>query len=189
MNAEDNLFIDERESVLEKTINRLMTKYRQRIDKYIIYPRGRWAFTGFFLFLYILRVLILGGYYVVSYILGLYLLHLGVQFFTPVGVPDLDEEDEDDDMIVGELPTFNQSGQEQGPLIRSMSEFKFWKNATTAILIAVFCTLSDIFDLPVFWPFLLLYFIMLVVLTVKRQLKHMKKYGYNILDFSRKTNK
>jgi hypothetical protein len=35
-----------------------------------------------------------------------------------------------------------------------------------------------VFDIPVFWPILLLYFIALFVLTMKRQIKHMIKYKY-----------
>lgn len=37
-----------------------------------------------------------------------------------------------------------------------------------------FCmTFFSIFDVPVFWPILLIYFIILFVLTMKRQIKHM----------------
>ena len=38
-----------------------------------------------------------GGFYVISYIYGLYLLHLAVQFFTPLGMPDAEEDDNDDE--------------------------------------------------------------------------------------------
>ena len=43
-----------------------------------------------------------------------------------MGLPDVeDEEDEDNDMM--QLPSFvNESSEERGPLLRSMSEFKFW---------------------------------------------------------------
>jgi len=36
----------------------------------------------------------------------------------------------------------------------------------------------QVFNIPVFWPILLLYFIALFVLTMKRQIKHMIKYKY-----------
>ena len=39
-------------------------------------------------------------------------------------------------------------------------------------------TFFKMFDIPVFWPILLLYFIALFVLTMKRQIKHMIKYKY-----------
>lgn len=37
---------------------------------------------------------------------------------------------------------------------------------------------AQVFNIPVFWPILLLYFIALFVLTMKRQIKHMIKYRY-----------
>ncbi|OON18360.1 D-Tyr-tRNA(Tyr) deacylase, partial [Opisthorchis viverrini] len=47
-----------------------------------------------------------------------------------------------------------------------------------AILISIFCTFFPFLDLPVFWPILVLYFIMLFTLMMKRQIKHMIKYRY-----------
>lgn len=34
------------------------------------------------------------------------------------------------------------------------------------------------FDVPVFWPILLLYWLLLFTVTMKRQIKHMIKYRY-----------
>jgi hypothetical protein len=39
-------------------------------------------------------------------------------------------------------------------------------------------TFFEIFDIPVFWPILLLYFIILFVITMKKQIAHMIKYKY-----------
>ena len=39
-------------------------------------------------------------------------------------------------------------------------------------------TLFGLFDVPVFWPILLMYFILLFGMTMKRQIKHMLKYNY-----------
>ena len=39
-------------------------------------------------------------------------------------------------------------------------------------------TLFSIFDIPVFWPILLLYFIVLFTITMKRQIEHMIKHSY-----------
>lgn len=36
----------------------------------------------------------------------------------------------------------------------------------------------QMFDLPVFWPILLVYFILLFALTMRRQISHMIKYKY-----------
>eukprot|EP00825_Cyclidium_porcatum_P051337 TRINITY_DN9412_c0_g1_i2.p2 TRINITY_DN9412_c0_g1~~TRINITY_DN9412_c0_g1_i2.p2 ORF type:complete len:139 (+),score=23.95 TRINITY_DN9412_c0_g1_i2:100-516(+) len=124
-------------------------------------------------------------------IYGLYLLHLSVQFFTPVGLPEADEEDDEDDQLNNvKLPeTQQESHEDRGPLIRSMGEFKFWQNATLASLGSIVCSYSQLFDLPVFWPFLLAYFIMLFILTIKRQIRHMFKYNYSWKDFLTKSKK
>jgi hypothetical protein len=39
-------------------------------------------------------------------------------------------------------------------------------------------TFFKFFDVPVFWPILLLYFIVLLCVTMKRQIKHMIKHKY-----------
>src|SRR6218665_979651 len=40
-----------------------------------------------------------------------------------------------------------------------------------AVLLATFCTFFKIFDIPVFWPVLVVYFIMLFGVTMKKQIK------------------
>lgn len=64
----------------------------------MIYLKERWVATAVLLILYLLRVITIGGFYVVSYIFGLYTLHLIVQFLTPQGMPDIDDEDEDGEL-------------------------------------------------------------------------------------------
>jgi Rer1 family len=39
-------------------------------------------------------------------------------------------------------------------------------------------TFFSVFDVPVFWPILLCYWVVLFVLTMKRQILHMIKYKY-----------
>jgi hypothetical protein len=71
-----------------------------------MYKKSRWIIAFVFLFLYSIRIYRVGGFYVVSYVLGLYILHLAVQFFTPLGMPDADEEDELEEDTTA-LPSFN----------------------------------------------------------------------------------
>ncbi|KAL6011359.1 hypothetical protein ACLOJK_001805 [Asimina triloba] len=47
-----------------------------------------------------------------------------------------------------------------------------------AFCIAFVMTFFSMFDVPVFWPILLCYWIVLFVLTMKRQILHMIKYKY-----------
>ncbi len=49
---------------------------------------------------------------------------------------------------------------------------------TKATLIALGMTLFPIFDVPVFWPILLLYFLALLFFTTRRQVAHMIKHRY-----------
>ena len=51
--------------------------------------------------MYIVRVYFSGGFYVISYLMGLFILHLSVQRLLPVGVPDLENDDE---TMEAELP-------------------------------------------------------------------------------------
>ena len=43
-----------------------------------------------------------------------------------------------------------------------------------AIFIAFTCKFFKLFDVPVFWPILVIYFIVLVVATMKRQIAHVR---------------
>lgn len=45
-----------------------------------------------------------------------------------------------------------------------------------AVVVSFFMTFFEIFDVPVYWPILLLYFISLFLLTMKRQIRHMIKH-------------
>lgn len=57
------------------------------------------------------------------------------------------------------------------PLINRYSLIK-------AFCIAFVLTFFSAFDVPVFWPILLFYWIVLFVSTMKRQIMHMIKYRY-----------
>jgi hypothetical protein len=72
------------------------------------------------------------------------------------------------------LPT--KADQEFKPFVRRLPEFKFWHAATRAIGIAFLCCWSEIFNLPVFWPVLVVYWLILVFLTMRRQIQSMIKY-------------
>ena len=57
--------------------------------------------------------------------------------------------------------------------------------STRAFLIGITATLFPFFDIPVFWPILLIYWLMLVGITMRRQIKHMIKYKYLPFDFGK----
>ena len=71
------------------------------------------------------------------------------------------------------LPT--KQSDEFRPFIRRLPEFKFWYSATKATVIGFGCTFFQFFNIPVFWPILVMYFITLFCITMKRQIKVNRK--------------
>lgn len=63
----------------------------------------------------------------------------------------------------GGLPT--KQDEEFRPFIRRLPEFKFWYSATRALVIGFVCTWFEFFDIPVFWPVLVVYWLILFTLT------------------------
>jgi hypothetical protein len=100
----------------------------------------------------------------VAYTLGIYLLNLFLAFLQPKFDPSLTHDEGLEDGDVGSsLPTKNDD--EFRPFIRRLPEFKFWHSATRAIVIGFFCTWFQMFDIPVFWPVLVMYWFVLFFLT------------------------
>lgn len=57
--------------------------------------------------------------------------------------------------------------------------FTDFRYATTrALVIALICTFVGILNIPVFWPILLIYFIVLFMITMKKQIIHMWTHKY-----------
>ena len=156
---------------------RLKARYQKLLDDVVPYKLPRWIFVFLLLVVYAVRVTLLQGWYIVTYALAIYILNIFIAFISPKFEP-LAEEDEIDDGP--RLPTH--ANEEFKPFIRRLPEFKFWLAMTRAILIALFCTCFSLFNIPVFWPILVLYFIILFVITMKRQILHMVRYRY--LQFS-----
>lgn len=102
----------------------------------------------------------------VAYALGIYLLNLFLAFLQPKFDPSNEAMDtEMEDGSVGSLPT--KSDEEFRPFIRRLPEFKFWHSATTVIALAFVCSWFEIFNVPVFWPVLVMYWFILFFLTSK----------------------
>lgn len=68
-----------------------------------------------------------------------------------------------EDGAAGTLPT--KQDEEFRPFIRRLPEFKFWHSATRAVAISFLCSWFEVFNVPVFWPVLVMYWMMLFVLT------------------------
>lgn len=165
-----------RPSFIQTFFKRLGTTYQLWLDRWTPHTASRWVFTVVLILGFLLRIVLVQGWYIVTYALAIYHLNLLLAFLTPKIDPalaELEAEDADEGM---ELPT--KQNEEFRPFIRRLPEFKFWYSATKATLIGFFCTFFDFFNIPVFWPILVMYFITLFCITMKRQIKHMIRYRY-----------
>ena len=121
----------------------------------------------------------------VAYALGIYLLNLFLAFLSPKFDPSNEAIDNEmEDGSVGTLPT--KQDEEFRPFIRRLPEFKFWHSATRAIAIAFVCSWFSVFDVPVFWPVLVMYWFMLFVLTSTLSTPRFTRFFYpSLLRFRR----
>jgi len=155
------------EPPLEGKLEKLTRAAQHYVDKTTIWVKSRWAAFVLLLALYALRIYVRRGFFVVTYGLGIYMLNLLIGFLSPAVDPESDGP---------VLPTSDK--EEYRPFSRKLPEFKFWLGAFRAVLVTTCMTFFEMFDLPVFWPILLAYFILLVVLTMKDRIKHMLKHNY-----------
>ncbi|KAK6411267.1 hypothetical protein LTR81_014659 [Elasticomyces elasticus] len=158
--------------------SRLGRIYQSYLDKSTPYVTYRWIGTATIFIALALRIIFAQGWYIVAYSLGIYLLNLFLAFISPKFDPSLssDEDMEDGSNLQSPLPTKND--QEFKPFVRRLPEFKFWHAATRAVTLAFACCWSEIFNLPVFWPVLVVYWLILVFLTMRKQIQAMIKYRY-----------
>lgn len=162
-------------SYREVLLKSLSQRWQQYLDRLVPLPLVRWAIACGMLLLYWLRVWALEGFYIVTYALGIFLLHLLIGFLSPLEDPDEGPS----------LPTSD--SDEFRPFQRRLPEYKFWYAVCKAIALASGATLFPFFDVPVFWPILLIYFIVLFFITMKKQVQHMIKYKYIPCDWRKKT--
>jgi len=165
----------QRPSVIMMFFRRVGQTYQLMLDRWTPHAAARWIGTVLLIIGFCARIVFAQGWYIVTYALAIYHLNLLLAFLTPKIDPamaDMDAEDEDGP----ELPT--RQNEEFRPFIRRLPEFKFWYSATKATVIAFICTFFDFFNIPVFWPILVMYFITLFCITMKRQIKHMIRYRY-----------
>ncbi|EEP76735.1 protein rer1 [Uncinocarpus reesii 1704] len=153
--------------------SKLTRQYQAYLDASTPFTLYRWLGTGAILILFFLRIVLAQGWYIanrgydgtVAYTLGIYLLNLFLAFLQPKFDPSLTQDEGLEDGDTQGLPT--KQDDEFRPFIRRLPEFKFWHSATRAITIAFLCSWSEIFNVPVFWPILVVYWLVLFSLTSK----------------------
>lgn len=156
------------------SFTRLETFIQYYLDRVTPFLIPRWIVNCLLLLSLFLRIIYVKGYYIIAYCLGIYLLNQLILFLTPKLDPAISEVDEDDD--APNLPT--KSTDEFRPFIRRLPEFKFWYITFKALIISFVLSLFSIFNIPVFWPVLLLYFCILFLLTMRQRILHMIHYRY-----------
>jgi hypothetical protein len=62
---------------------------------------------------------------------------------------------------------------------------EIWERATFAFLLGLACTYFKMFEIDVFWPLLLVYFVLLVCYTIQKILRTMDRHRYGLNDFQK----
>ncbi|KAI6007708.1 retrieval of early ER protein Rer1 [Pisolithus orientalis] len=170
---------------------KLQRQYQQTLDRWTPHVLQRWLGTLGLLIIFMLRIVLSEGWYIVCYALAIYLLNLLLAFLQPRFDPSIQDDlmaDEIEEGAGDDGPALpSQRDDEFRPFVRRLPEWQFWLSSTRAVLVALFCTISEIFDVPVYWPILVVYFCVLFALTMRRQIQHMIKYKYIPFDIGRKT--
>merc|ERR1719198_1074197 len=171
---EDVALEGQEEGATDKLQAMLGRKWQHYLDLSAPHVLPRWALSSVIMLIYCLRVYLINGWYIITYGLGIYILNLLIGFLSPQMDPEIEGP---------LLPT--SKDDEYRPFIRRLPEFKFWYSLTKAFVVAFVLTFFSVFNIPVFWPILLMYFIALFVLTMKRQIKHMIKFKYVPFNFGK----
>lgn len=179
--------VDLTDNVVVETFRKVRVTVQKLLDESVPYTVYRWAAFGTVLFMFLVRILLVQGWYIICYALSIYLLNLFLAFLTPKFDPSLEQELQAMELEEGGLGNILPTAQDEEfrPFIRRLPEFKFWRGGMTATVLSFFMSFFSIFDIPVFWPILLIYFVLLFTLTMRKQIQHMIKYKYLPWDFGK----
>ena len=164
---------NDNENVCSRFFHKIGQKIQRILDFLTPHHIFRWLLIIGLMTYFMYRVIINQGFYIVAYVLGIFLLNQFILFLTPMVVQ---EEDADEDEDGPSLPT--RRDEEFRPFMRRLPEFKFWYTTFKSVVISIICTFFEVFDIPVFWPILVMYFITLFLVTMRRQIQHMIKHRY-----------
>ena len=154
------------------SFNRLEILIQYYLDRVTPFLTVRWVLNLVLIIIFFLRIILSRGYYVIAYGLGIFLLNQFILFLSPKQEPSLVDTEED----APRLPT--RSTDEFRPFIRRLPEFKLWYTTFKALVISLILSVFSIFDVPVFWPVLVIYFFLLFLVTMRQRILHMIRYRY-----------
>lgn len=161
---------------MDKAMLPLKQRYQKLLDDLVPFPLPRWLAVCGICSYFMYRIVALQGWYISGYALAIFHLNLFIAFLSPKIDPSFEMAESLDEDNGPELPRNND--EEFRPFIRRLPEFKFWEQVMISSILATFTTFFECFNVPVFWPILVMYFFILFFLTMKRQIKHMIKYKY-----------
>lgn len=91
-------------------------RFQHFLDKTVPYILYRWIACLIVVLIYVIRVYLVQGFYIITYGLGIYLLNLLIGFLSPQIDPEIHDGPS--------LPT--RGSDEFRPFVRRLLEFKFW---------------------------------------------------------------
>ncbi|KAL7711819.1 protein RER1 [Entamoeba marina] len=169
---EDN---EQKSSTFDVVSHKIEQKYQMFLDKITPYTKTRWIIFFVSLVIFIYRMITFHKYYIYAYTSGIYILFQFIKFLTPITIDN-----------TGEPLLPDATGAEYRPFMRRLSEKRFWVRCFTIVFISLLCSFTPI-DIPVYWPILLIYFVVLFIITMQSQIRHMVQYHYIPFDYGKKS--
>ncbi|KAA8495579.1 Protein RER1B [Porphyridium purpureum] len=163
--------------------SRRYSVFLDQITPLILY---RWLAFVVVLLSFALRMFMIHGFYIVAYVLFIFLLNQFILFLQPKDRSALGDNSAADSDEPGLPTTSVVDFDTYRPFYRRLPEFKFWHSATRATLLAIVCTFVPFLDVPVFWPILVVYSVVLFFATMRKQLADMKRFKYVPWDIGKK---
>lgn len=173
---------------VQSTLANMDASIQHFLDRIAPFKLYRWIFLVCLLSIFMIRMFFLQGFYIVTYVLFIYILNQFILFLQPKDRASLiakaraaalgtsTESAEAEESTDAQLPTMDD--EEFRPFVRRLPEFKFWYSTSYATCLAFFATFFKALDVPVFWPVLLFYFVVLFFTTMRRQWMDMKALKY-----------
>lgn len=159
--------IEQYKKQLENIVSDYLVLARVYLDKSTVHPTKRWLALFVLWLIVIYRVIHVKGWYVSLYCLGIFEINMVIAFLSP-------SIDETTDGYI--LP--RNASEDFRPFQRKLPEYHFWLGSLIVTVVCLFTTFFRIFDLPVFWPLLLLYFILITIIMLKKKISDMIKHRY-----------
>ena len=113
----------EAQAAAEKRMLAYSRLFQTTLDKTVIYPEARWTAFAVVLTIYILRVYLLDGFYIITYALGIYLLNLVIGFLSPAIDPDEEGIDGEGGILPTESSEFRETLSSYSNISLSLSIF------------------------------------------------------------------